>query len=266
MDSAIATPTQLLQGLTTDVLLLVCQLVQLAIAYETACWAPEVPDPLFTAPPVQNPVPATQQPPPSNSKIRTRPRDRSKWLTLPPLLELALTIHQRNTLEPVFLPSSHHPVRLSRCPCPAISTRSHLYLRLQPRHSCYRPSISYARATAYPLDCTRRRLWLARPCDRVQKTGWDRFRGDCSADEDEGCETAGRGWEDARGYACPCPCPRRNVSRRLDDFENEAGCVFEMVKMASTGRTHRRTTAYFFLCIYLLKDTKCVNVLSVYQC
>ncbi|KAG8741179.1 hypothetical protein FRC10_003224 [Ceratobasidium sp. 414] len=57
-----ATPAQRTQGILTDALLLVCQLVQLAIAYETTCWAPEVPDPLFTPPPQsQNPVATTTQ-------------------------------------------------------------------------------------------------------------------------------------------------------------------------------------------------------------
>ncbi|KAG8695494.1 hypothetical protein FRC08_007740 [Ceratobasidium sp. 394] len=68
-----ATPAQRAQGLLTDILLLVFQLVQLAIAYETTCWVPEVPDPLFTPPPQsQNPVATTQ----ASSRPRTRPRDR----------------------------------------------------------------------------------------------------------------------------------------------------------------------------------------------
>ncbi|KAG9098474.1 hypothetical protein FRC06_006351 [Ceratobasidium sp. 370] len=68
-----ATPAERTQSLLTDALLLVFQLVQLAVAYETTCWAPEVPDPLFTPPPQsQNPVATTQ----TSSRSRTRPRDR----------------------------------------------------------------------------------------------------------------------------------------------------------------------------------------------
>ncbi|KAG9118297.1 hypothetical protein FRC07_007255 [Ceratobasidium sp. 392] len=71
-----ATPPQYAQGLLTDLTLLVFQLIQLAIAYETTCWTPEVPDPLFTPPPQsQNPVATTSTSQPS-SRSRTRPRER----------------------------------------------------------------------------------------------------------------------------------------------------------------------------------------------
>ncbi|KAF8602538.1 hypothetical protein BDV93DRAFT_607379 [Ceratobasidium sp. AG-I] len=65
-----STPSQRLQGLATDILLIICQLVQLTIAYESARWAPEVPDPLFT-PPL---LPEAPAPPEPKLKVKVRER------------------------------------------------------------------------------------------------------------------------------------------------------------------------------------------------
>lgn len=67
----IATRPQRLQRLVMDLLLIVCQLVQLTIAYESARWAPEVPDPLFT-PPTLPEAPA----PPPEPKVKVKVRER----------------------------------------------------------------------------------------------------------------------------------------------------------------------------------------------
>ncbi|ELU40910.1 hypothetical protein AG1IA_05062 [Rhizoctonia solani AG-1 IA] len=66
-------PTHSAHTLAIDLLLLLFQIVQLTISYETARWKPEVPDPLFTPP---LPVPSLQAT--TTPKPRSRRSERSK--------------------------------------------------------------------------------------------------------------------------------------------------------------------------------------------
>ncbi|KAJ1304950.1 hypothetical protein OPQ81_006082 [Rhizoctonia solani] len=68
------TPTCPTQALVIDLLLLLFQLVQLTIAYETARWKPEVPDPLFTPPVPVGPLQATVNPKPRSRRNERRSR------------------------------------------------------------------------------------------------------------------------------------------------------------------------------------------------
>ncbi|KAH7339986.1 hypothetical protein B0J17DRAFT_716972 [Rhizoctonia solani] len=68
------TPTHPAQALLTDFLLLLFQLVQLTIAYETARWKPEVPDPLFTPPVPVAPLETTTTPKPRSRRSERRSR------------------------------------------------------------------------------------------------------------------------------------------------------------------------------------------------
>ncbi|CAE7189150.1 unnamed protein product [Rhizoctonia solani] len=68
------TPTHPTQALMIDFLLLFFQLVQLTIAYETARWKPEVPDPLFTPPVPVAPLQNTVTPKPRNRRSERRSR------------------------------------------------------------------------------------------------------------------------------------------------------------------------------------------------
>lgn len=74
-----STPASTYQALIIDFLLLLFQLIQLTIAYETAQWKPEVPDPLFT-PPVSISPPAQAS---SSTKPRSRRSERRTRLPQP---------------------------------------------------------------------------------------------------------------------------------------------------------------------------------------
>lgn len=69
----VGTHTHPVQLLIIDCLLLIFQLIQLTIAYETARWKPEIPDPLFTPPVPVAPLQTTTTP-----KPRNRRNERSK--------------------------------------------------------------------------------------------------------------------------------------------------------------------------------------------
>ncbi|CEL62106.1 hypothetical protein RSOLAG1IB_10208 [Rhizoctonia solani AG-1 IB] len=68
------TIAQPIQALAVDFLLLLFQLVQLTIAYETARWKPEVPDPLFTPPVPVTPLEITAAPKPRSRRSERRSR------------------------------------------------------------------------------------------------------------------------------------------------------------------------------------------------
>ncbi|CAE6479675.1 unnamed protein product [Rhizoctonia solani] len=68
------TPTHPVHALIIDFLLLIFQLVQLTIAYETARWKPETPDPLFTPPVPVAPLQTTTTPKPRSRRSERRSR------------------------------------------------------------------------------------------------------------------------------------------------------------------------------------------------
>ncbi|CAE6491234.1 unnamed protein product [Rhizoctonia solani] len=68
------TPTHPVQALVIDLLLLLFQLVQLTISYETARWKPEVPDPLFAPPVPVEPLQTTPTPKPRSKRSQRRLR------------------------------------------------------------------------------------------------------------------------------------------------------------------------------------------------
>ncbi|KAF8745702.1 hypothetical protein RHS02_01134, partial [Rhizoctonia solani] len=67
-------PTHSAHTLAIDLLLLLFQIVQLTISYETARWKPEVPDPLFTPPLPVPSLQATTTPKPRSRRSERRSR------------------------------------------------------------------------------------------------------------------------------------------------------------------------------------------------